>query len=217
MLIADDKLESLTLGESTHCWCGMQRLQQITNMTMVLEFKGKVAPQMYQISGSHRAGTFLTEIARKLFQTLGDIGGNDTLLLDVLRAPSHGLALARELITLQLHRSCQGDGAPVLTRSLQQDLRGSGEPTATLWRIHEGDEESGVEFAGLIEQGHGIHLLRHLLVSTSCQDDLLERPQLQLRVVIGKVDFVVERDLAFPPSYILMSSCADVQIDGFNI
>ena len=80
---------------------------------------------MYQVSGSYSARTLLTEIIRKLLQALGDIGGHNALLLNILGAPGKCFALAIQLVALQFHGSCQGDGSPIGTMPIQQDLWGS--------------------------------------------------------------------------------------------
>ena len=110
MLVPDNKLEGFTLGETTDSRRGMQSLQKIADMGMIRQAEGEVAPEVNEVGRSHCARSLFTEIARKLFQTLRDIGSHDALFLNVLGTPCQGFSLAIELVTLQSSQS------PVLPR-----------------------------------------------------------------------------------------------------
>lgn len=120
------------------------------------------------------------EIARKLFEALSDVGCDDALFLDVLGAPSQGFALTIELVTLELHRSSQSDGAPGVGLAFEENLRSSRQPAAALRRINKGDEHAGIKHTGPIEEIHRFHLLLHLLISTTGKDDLAESSKFEL-------------------------------------
>ena len=94
-------------------------MKQIAKMLIIGQRERKIASQMHQIGCSHRTRSLLPDFTRELFQALHDIGGNDTLFLDVLGAPTHGFSLTIQLVTLQFHRTCQGNGTPVLTLTIE--------------------------------------------------------------------------------------------------
>ena len=62
------------------------------------------------------------------------------------------LALAVEVVAAELHRSCEGNGAPQLMVAFEQNLRCGSEPCASLRRGDECDEQSGIEPAGADEE-----------------------------------------------------------------
>ena len=79
MLVSDNKLEGFTLGETTDSRRGMQGLQKIADMGMIRQAEGEVASEVNEVGRSHRARSLFTEIARKLFQALRDIGSHDAV------------------------------------------------------------------------------------------------------------------------------------------
>jgi hypothetical protein len=193
MLVPDDKLEGFTLRETTDSRRGVQGLEKIADMGMIRQAEGEVAPEVNEVGRSHCARTLFTEIARKLFQALRDIGSHDALFLNVLGTPCQGFSLAIELVTLQFHRTSQGNRSPVRALSFQENLWCSREPASTLRCIHECDKESGIECASAIKEFHRFHPLRHLLIRTTCEDNLPEGIVLQLGMVVGEVDGVIPR------------------------
>ena len=114
------------------------------------------------------------EIARKLFETLGDISGDDALLLDILRTPAQGFSLATELVALQFHRSCQRDGTPSIGCAFKENLGCSRQPAATLRSINQRDEHTGIEHTSPMEELHRRNRFRRLFISTTRQYDLAE-------------------------------------------
>ena len=64
-----------------------QHLQQVAQMGSVGQREAEVAPEMHQIGSPNGTRPLFTEVARKLLKALSDIGGDETLLLDVLRSP----------------------------------------------------------------------------------------------------------------------------------
>ena len=190
MFILHYKLKRLALWQSTHSRCGMQGIQYISYMIVIIKFKCKVAPQMNQVCGPYCSRSFFSEIASKLFQTFCDIGCHYALFLNVLRAPAQSLSLAIKLITLQFHCSCECYCAPVLSLTIQQYLWCGSKPTARLWRIHQSNKQSWVHLASAIKEFHRLQVLRGFLISTPCQDDFSEIIVFKLSMVVGEVDLI---------------------------
>ena len=74
MFVLHNKLKRLALRQSTHSRCGMQGIQYISYMIVIIKFKRKVTPQMNQVCSPYCSRSFFSEIASKLFQTFCDIG-----------------------------------------------------------------------------------------------------------------------------------------------
>ena len=123
-------------------------------------------------------GPFFTEVGGVLLETLGDIGGDDALFLDILDAPGDTLALAIQTLSLEAHRSSQGYRAPRIPLAFQQNLWCCHQPTATLGRPHEGNHHTGIALTGFQEEHLGRDGLFQRLISTTGQHYLLERTQI---------------------------------------
>ena len=188
MFVLHNKLKRLALWQSTHSRCGMQGIQYISYMIVIIKFKCKVTPKVNQVCSPYCSRSFFSEIASKLFQTFCDIGCHYALFLNILGAPAQSLALTIKLIALQFHCSSQCYCAPVVVFAIKQYLWCGSKPTARLWRIHQGYEQSWVHLAGTIKEFHRLQVLRDFLISTPCQDDFSEIIVFQLRMVIGEVD-----------------------------
>ena len=164
-------------------------------MGIVGQGETEVTAQMHQVSGPHGRWSFLAEVTGILFQTLCDISRHQALFLQILGGPCDGHILQggiiSQLFTLQLHRTCQSDGLPRRTFTFEQDLWGGRQPTAALRRPHQGNKQSGIERTGLQEEVQRLPVILRLLIHTTCQHDLLEGVQLQLRMLVSKVDGVV--------------------------
>ena len=59
------------------------------------------------------------EVGGVLLETLGDIGGDDALFLDILDAPSGTLTLSLQTLTLKTHGSCQSNRSPSIPFAFQ--------------------------------------------------------------------------------------------------
>ena len=107
---------------------------------------------MDEVGSLHSMRPLLTEVGGVLFEALGDIGGNDTLFLNILNAPGGALALTLQALTFEAHGTCQGNGTPRISLSLQQDLWRGHQPTTTLGRPHEDNHHTGIALTGPEEE-----------------------------------------------------------------
>ena len=124
MLITNNKAEGLTFRETANSWCGMQGVKQVAYTPMFRQRKCEITTQMYQVCSPDCIWSFLVEIIRKLFQTLCNISGHITLLLNILCTPTDTLAFALQLFSLQLHCSSQSYSTPsAIVSAFQQNLR----------------------------------------------------------------------------------------------
>ena len=182
-----DEFECLSFRQTTDGRRWMECVKQITQMLTIRQLKSEITPQMNQIGCTDGTWTLLPEITRKLFQTLCYIGGDDALLLDVLRSPGNLLTFAHQRIPFQLHRARQGYRMPVICLSLQQDLRSGYQPYPTLGGGHQRDEHPRVQFAGTAEEYHRVYRFFRCLFCTTGQDYLTEDTGLELGMIVGKV------------------------------
>ena len=88
MFIMNDEFKSLAFRQSAYGRCGMEDMQQIAQMLAIRERERKVTPEMHQIGSPDGTRPLFVKVARELFQALCDISGDDTLFLNILRAPS---------------------------------------------------------------------------------------------------------------------------------
>ena len=125
-----------------------------------------------------------------MLETLGNIGGDDALFLDVLGAPRDVLALAIQLLALQAHCTCQRDGAHLASLPVKEYLGGCRQPHACLGRADQCNKHSRIETARPEEQRLEGDSRRQGLISTAGQDNLAECTLRQLGVEVGKVNGV---------------------------
>ncbi len=143
---------------------------------------------MNKISCTDGTRTFFTKIRGKLFETLCDICGDDTLFLDILSAPCERFALAIKLFPFEFHCACQSDCAPFRPLTIKKNLRSGSKPTARLWSIYKNNKQSGIHLAGAIKELHRLYPLSQPLISTARKDNFTEGIGLELGVIICKVD-----------------------------
>ena len=135
MLVTEDEVVGILLRQSADGGRRMQQLEHIAHTLIVRQGEGEVAAQMHQVGRTHGARSLLMDIVGHTLQTVHQVGGHIALLLDILRAPRHVLALAQQVVAFQFHGAGQRNGAPLVADSLQQDLGRCREPHATLGRI----------------------------------------------------------------------------------
>ena len=143
---------------------------------------------MDQISGTNCTGTFLMKVTGKLFETLCDICSHNPLFLNILRAPRNRLTFTRKLLAFELHGTGKGDGTPMVAHTFEQYLWCSRKPTATLLSPYERNEHARVSHAGTTEEFQRRKRPVNLDISTTGQDDLLEKAKAQLGMEVGKID-----------------------------
>ena len=138
---------------------------------------------MSQMARTSRTRTFLGKIVGKLFQLMSDVGGNKTLFLDILVAPTQ--------VVLVFHGTSQCYGLPLVPIASQENLWSGNQPEPALRCIDQGYHHSGIMVTGTLKQLHRRFFTRPRNDNAARENQLLEVAIAQVGMEIGKVQMIV--------------------------
>ena len=158
------QIASLPLRQTAHSGCGMQAANNLTNRFRTIGDCMEIAAKVNQIGSTFRKGPRLLDFCIQPLQTLPDIGGHKSLLLDILLTPAYVLhtiltgIVELKLFALQAHGSRQCHCVPTigtLLLILQQQLGRCHQPRTAKGCRHQSHKHARIVAASLQK-----HLIR---------------------------------------------------------
>ena len=128
-------------------------------MGSVVKTEAYVRPKMHKVASSRGVGTKYREVGSVVFYTLGDVGLDIALFLNILSAPVDivlAYATARnvkpQLAATQAHSTCQRHCLHVATLAAYKNLGCSNKPCAATLCTEQGHEQSRILIAGTCKE-----------------------------------------------------------------